>query len=59
MKLSAYLRGMADKIDKDVFTKSDIISTISELVKEFYYVPDFISECKFTRKDGIEKMEKV
>lgn len=59
MKLSNYLRGIADKIDKGTFTKSDIIATIVEITKEFYYVPDFISECKFTRKDGIEKMERV
>ena len=59
MKLSTYLRGVADKIDNSTFTKSDIIATIGELIKEFYYVPDFICETHFTRENGVEKMVKL
>ena len=43
MKLSEYLRGMADKVDKNMFTKTDVIATIKELTKDFQYYPDYIS----------------
>lgn len=56
MKLSTYLREIANKVDKGTFTKSDIIATIRIITENFETVPDYICEAHFTRKDGIERM---